>query len=335
MTTIQMHTTKTTKDQDAAAWAAWCDGAEARAAQREKEYEESAAERKKNGGVPTLVVPAVPTPDYCFKTWNLQGAEELDEGPIGCGCSALSAMDEHNGFSIWACRHGQWIIPRVRELSETDVKHEGSACPGHCLQHPLLTRSALAFRAQEDQGLSWGDIAEMDYRASLAAETPAQTAARLKKEEADEAAATAGIVRYSVNKKADKWCKGGEMKFRVPRPCKYQSLFLKRECAGCGAKVPEGQTRCTAKKGHTVCGEDLNGCWAHEKSHSCIYIHPDEPQWADALAGTLCYDRERQVFHLRGEGPPAPVAAATRDFRGLGGGGARGPAAPQFSGVYR
>jgi len=204
--------------------------------------------------------------------------------------------------------------PLRQLVVNTAIPHSSAQCPGLCRSHPLLNAGALAFRAQEDLGKTWGDIAEDDYLAERAAETPAQRDIRLKKEAVEEAAAAAGIVRYSVNKKAEKWCARGAMKFRVPRPCKYEALFAARTCAACESHVPIGQTTCQAKKGHGVCGETLAGCWSHSKGQ-CIYVHPDEEHWADACSGALCYDRERQVFHLRGE----EVAPAARDFSALGG----------------
>ena len=52
-----------------------------------------------------------------------------------------------------------------------------------------------------------------------------------------------------------------------------------------------------------VCDQEFAGCWNHEQTRTCIYVHPDEPQWADACSGALCYDRQAQVFHLRGAEP--------------------------------
>jgi hypothetical protein len=225
------------------------------------------------------------------------------------------ALDECEGFIVWNCCHGYWIMPRDREMINVQEKHDGKSCLGSCEKHPLVNSYVLQTRALEDQGYSWGDIAEMDLAAVRASETAEQTARRLQADADAEAATNAGIVRYSVNKKADKWMKGGQMKFRVPRCCKYQTLFLARTCAGCGSQVPEGQTKCQAKKGFTVCGEELNGCWAHEKNQSCIYVHDDEPQWADAMSGMLCYDRERQCFHLRGQ--EMPKVEQSRNFSGL------------------
>jgi hypothetical protein len=155
------------------------------------------------------------------------GAHEAD--CICNGCVSEEACEE----CAVAC--GLPRSTRGRQLvSNVARPHKSAECPGNCRSHPLLTGEALAFRALEDQGLSWGDILEMDRRAALAAETSAQTAARLKAEAVAEAQAEAGIVRYSVTKKAEKWCARGQMKFRVPRPCKYASLFASRTCAGCG-----------------------------------------------------------------------------------------------------
>lgn len=216
---------------------------------------------------------------------------------------------------IWASCAIECGLPSVngRKLAyNTALPHQSANCPGNCKTHPLLDAAALEFREQEDCGNLWGDIAERDYIAARAAETPEQKRLREVEEAKEAAASDAAIVRYSVNKKADKWCARGSMKFRVPRPCKYESLFRARICASCESHVPEGQTHCTSRKGHQVCGEQLAGCWSHSKGQ-CIYVHPNEPQWADALSGVLCYDRERQIFHLRGD-EPAPVV---RDFRGL------------------
>ena len=254
---------------------------------------------------------AMPTNDIFYRPWNPQTDQDFEAGPCGGNCHSYLAMDECEGFTVWNCRHGHWIMPRERVIQND---HDSKSCNGNCQTHPLVNSYVLEMRNLEDQGYSWGDIAEIDLAKARSVETPEQTAQRLKADAAADAAVNAGIVRYSVNKKADKWMKGGQMKFRVPRCCKYQTLFLARTCAGCGSHVPDGQTKCSAKKGFTVCGEELNGCWAHEKNQSCIYVHDDEPQWADAMSGALCYDRERQCFHLRGQEMPQ-----TRNFGGLAG----------------
>lgn len=262
--------------------------------------------------------PDAPTPkqiqQYTFLDWQRAIAREAG---IVAGRDWTGALVEHPTN----CR-GNCCVPETpREraaangtryiVESPDAPHNSAECPGHCFRHPLLIRSAIDFRTLEDSGLFWGDIAELDYQTLISTETPAQKAARARARAEEEAAAEAGVVRYSINKKADKWTKGGQMKFRVPRPCKYATLFNERKCAGCGARVPEGQAKCSAMKGHLVCGETLAGCWAHEKSHNCIYVHPDEPQWNDACSGALCYDREHSCFHLKGDAPPV------RNFRGL------------------
>jgi len=150
----------------------------------------------------------------------------------------------------------------------------------------------------------WGDEMYDAHMEMLRTETPQQRAARLQAEAAADAKSHNGLVKFSVKRKEEKWCsKSGEMKFRVPKPCKYATLFAQRICAGptCGKHVPEGQTKCS-------CGEILAGCWNHDKTHSCIYVHPDEPQWEDACSGALCFDRQQQVFHLKTE----PLAAVNR-----------------------
>ena len=142
----------------------------------------------------------------------------------------------------------------------------------------------------------WGDEMYDAEIEMLKNETPAQKTERVKREAAAEMKSHTGLVNFCVKRKEEKWCKGGEMKFRVPKPCKYASLFEQRICAGptCGKKVPEGQTKCS-------CGEILAGCWNHAEKHSCIYVHPDEPQWEAACSGALCFDRQQQVFHLKTE----------------------------------
>ena len=262
----------------------------------------------------------MPTNDILYHPWAPKSLKALEAGPCDGGCSAAFALDECEGFTIWNCRHGSWIMPKERQTSYEEG-HTASECAGFCREHPLINAYVLSGRERDDQGLSWGDQLEIDLRAARAAETPAQTAARLAAEAAHEEASHKGLVKFSVSRKDAKWTAGGEMKFRVPRPCKYASLFLAHTCPTCNKVLPKDQEVCA--NGHLP--EKLGGCWNHEQKGTCIYVHPDEPQWAAACSGALCYDRQRQVFHLKSEAPPAAnrfeaAAKSARPPHAAGGG---------------
>jgi len=255
-----------------------------------------------------------------FKSWDPESAEDLDNGPCGRGCHPQACLDEFNGYTVWQCSHGSWFVKQECGDVSPYMSHHHSVCPGECSQHPLLTGAVLEMtqrmRASGPSCTTWGDMQWEDENAERARETPTQTASRLAAEAEHERKGKAAVVNYLVHRKEEKWTKGGEMKFRVPRPCKYATLYANRTCSDCGAKVPEGATVCKAMKGHRVCDQEFAGCWNHEQTHTCIYVHPDEPQWADACSGALCYDRQAQVFHMRGQEPPQVnrfVAAARQE----------------------
>ena len=70
--------------------------------------------------------------------------------------------------------------------------------------------------------------------------------------------------------------------------------------------------------GVRICGEKLAGCWNHDQHRTCIYVHPDEPQWAAACAGTLRVKEDnRLIFCMAGE-ERAVAAAAPARFAALG-----------------
>jgi hypothetical protein len=211
-----------------------------------------------------------------FKKWQPADGADFDISPCGRKCHHMDCLDSHEAFTVWHCPHGSWFMPNG---------NGGFDSPN----------------------MTWGDEAQADEEVARAKETPAQTAARLAAALAREEASHKGLVKFSVSRKEDKWTKGGEMKFRVPRPCKYASLFLAHTCPTCNKVLPASEDTCS--NGHLP--EKLGGCWSHEQKGTCIYVHPDEPQWAHACSGELCYDRQRQVFHLKGETPPAAAAAST------------------------
>lgn len=253
-----------------------------------------------------------------FKSWDPSTGEEWDNGPCG-KCHPQGCLDDFNGYTVWQCRHGDWFVEQDhRQEVGAGEPHHHTECPGHCAEHPLMDEECLSIarrmRANGPSCTTWGDIMWEEEQAMLAAETPAQKASRLAAAEEHERKGKQEIVKYLVHRKEEKWTKGGEMKFRVPRPCKYATLYAARTCSDCGAKVPEGATVCKAMKGHRVCDQEFAGCWNHEQTRTCIYVHPDEPQWADACSGALCYDRQAQCFHLRGQEPAQSnrFAAAAR-----------------------
>ena len=263
-----------------------------------------------------------------FKSWDPQSGEEWDNGPCG-KCHPQGCLEDYNGYVIWQCRHGDWFVAQEEEAAPAG-EHHFSDCQGNCAAHPLMTADTVEIsrriRAAGPSRTTWGDIMYEEEQAFLMAETLEQKQARMAAEAEHERKGKQEIVKYLVHRKEEKWTKGGEMKFRVPRPCKYATLYAERTCSDCGAKVPEGATVCKAMKGHRVCDQEFAGCWNHEQTKTCIYVHPDEPQWADACSGALCYDRQAQCFHLRGAEPAQAnrftVAARQEGFRPTAGGGA-------------
>jgi len=220
-----------------------------------------------------------------------------------------------------ACQCPPWHCQCDQVPPQAAAGHSVWECVGNCKIHTLVSGEAGSIWILMNAGFNgiWGRIDGEEEAERLAAETPEQKAARLAELARMDAVTKAEIEATKVHRKEEKWCaKDGAMKFRVPRPCKYATLFEKRICAGCGTKLPAGSDVCAAIKPATattrqrVCGETLAGCWNHEQTRTCIYVHPDEKQWADACSGALCYDRQRQCFHLQGEGPASAPSAPSR-----------------------
>ena len=265
-------------------------------------------------------------------------------------------IDERRKLGIVDGR--DWTGTLVAPLAKRDVQSppwETPLCDMSVLR--TMKDAGAYFRFLENSGVSWGSLAELEVDAALAAETPEQRAARLAAEAKHDADMEKGVVNYSINRKEDKWTKNGTMTFRVPRPCKYADLFAKRICANCNSHVPEGQTRCKSMKGLLVCNQEFASCWSHTQG-TCIYVHPDEPQWADACSGKLCYEREHcgctsrgmrncnsncgivwsaSRYYLKGQEPPQVNRfAAASAANGAGHGNRppqqRAPQAPQRNG---
>ena len=218
--------------------------------------------------------------------WKRSADFNLDNGPSGCHCHTdpAHAVDERGGRLVWECSCGNWVVP------ESGDSHSAHQCTGNCSEHPMLYGQTLALHLAAQNGTLWGDLILSWEDAEIAQETPEQKAARAAARVALDNKMVEGVITYSVAKKAERWTdKSGEMKFRVPRCCRYETLFLE--------------------------GKEARGCWMHEKGEPCIYVHPNQPQWADAMANRLCYDRDAQAFYLKGQPVPLPSEARRKELQ--------------------
>ncbi|NBO60995.1 MAG: hypothetical protein EBU82_08500 [Flavobacteriia bacterium] len=212
------------------------------------------------------------------------------------GCDPAYSMDD-DGF--WRCMHGQWRV--VDEAPSVDRPHHPHTCPGHCRQHPLINGLVSDFFRATDAGLFWGDILIAEEMAALDAETPAQRAARLDREAAEERRRVAAIQQSEKAKVNDVVSAMRAIepsaKSRLPihrhglKPCRYfcyQGVLGRPNPA---EKDPKSGMWWPA------------GCAPHLKK-KCEFFHPDEPEWALIVAG-----KAQQVERTGG-----------RDFSALKGG---------------
>jgi hypothetical protein len=116
-----------------------------------------------------------------FKSWDPATGEEWDNGPCG-KCHPQGCLDDYNGYVVWQCNHGSWFVAQEEDEAPAG-EHHFSDCPGHCAEHPLMTPDtveiARRIRAAGPSRTTWGDIMHEEEQAFLAAETPAEKAARL------------------------------------------------------------------------------------------------------------------------------------------------------------
>jgi len=291
--------------------------------------------------------------------WAPKGLVEFENGACGKGCSHMECLrdgGDHLGdgsyVAPWECAHGSWLMAQTAPAGWT-----AGASASHAIElewDSASTAAACVAWLQHRGCLSFGDITFLEDMRYYATETPEMRAARKEAEALRDAADGAKVICSKVARKEEKWTDHGAMKFRVPRPCKYASLFEQRICANCSAKLPAGQNTCSASiimveeqerrrdgrmagtgkmvarlakpgdAGVRTCGEKLAGCWNHEQHHTCIYVHPDEPQWAAACAGTLRVKADnRLIFCMAGEEGPSQAqqqTAAQSRFSALAGG---------------
>lgn len=269
----------------------------------------------------------------------------------------------HNGglhACRWAAIHGEATTGYPRPCPDglcgshrAPPGHDSRRCLGNCEEHPLVTGDfAVMWILENAAGHSglWGRMTVDEDLEREEAETPEERAAR---EEAEAAKRQA----EGVQKKAARWTSDGEaVKFRVPKPCRYASFFSKRLCVECDKEgvrsvIPEGDDICRAVIPSQVrknnigdlyttearyCGAPLSGCHNHE-TRTCIYVHPDEREWADACSGRLDtrFDN-RLVFCLatdpaamRNHREAAPAHGGRGGGRGVPGHGGRGGPPPR------
>lgn len=284
--------------------------------------------------------------------WAPKSLVEFENGPCGKGCPHMECLrdgGDHLGdgsyVAPWECSHGSWLMAQTAPTGWTAA---GSTSRSIALEWDSPATAAACVRWLQHRGcLSFGDITFLEDMRYYATETPEVRVARKQAEALRDAADATKVVDSKVARKEEKWTASGSMKFRVPRPCKYASLFQQRICANCSSHLPVGQDTCSAPivmveeqerrrdgrmagtgkmvarqaspsdSGVRPCGERLAGCWNHDQHKTCIYVHPDEPQWPAACAGTLRVKTDnRLVFCMAGEEGPSPSSAATRDFTG-------------------
>lgn len=287
--------------------------------------------------------------------WAPTAEIDYDAGACRQGCShmeCLSAggdlMGDGNYMHAWECSHGSWLMAAPKPAGWSS----GGPSRAIALEWDGKDTAQSCVRWLEHRGsLSFGDVTFLEDMRYYATETPEQRAGRKEAEALREAADLEAAIGCKVARKEDKWTNQGAMKFRVPRPCRYASLFEKRICAACNTPLPANQTTCStivvkveeqekrhdgrmagtgrmvprlAKPGEAgarPCGEVLAGCWNHEQHHTCIYVHPDEPQWAAACAGTLDVRADNRLVFCAATDPSAQrqagrTQAAAREFTG-------------------
>ena len=284
---------------------------------------------------------------------------EFENGACGKGCTHMESLRggaDHLGdgsYTVpWECAHGSWLMPQTAPAGWTAAANASHTME---LEWDSAATAATCVAWLEHRGcISFGDITFLEDMRYYAQEKPEVRAARKEAEALRDAADGAKVICSKVARKEEKWTNHGAMKFRVPRPCKYASLFEQRICANCSSHLPAGQDTCYAQiimveeqekrrdgrmagtgkmvarlagardTGVRLCGEKLAGCWNHEQHHTCIYVHPDEPQWAAACAGTLRVKADnRLVFCMAGEeglSQPQQQSAAQSRFTALAGG---------------
>ena len=95
----------------------------------------------------------MPTNDIFYRPRDPKTDQDFEAGPCGGNCHSYPALDEYEGFTVWNCRHGHWIMPRERVIQEP---HEGKSCSGNCETHPLVNSYVLEARFLANGGATSG-----------------------------------------------------------------------------------------------------------------------------------------------------------------------------------
>lgn len=279
--------------------------------------------------------------------WAPRNEQEYDAGACRQGCPHVLCMGvggdwfgDGSYHVPWECSHGSWLM-----ATEAPAGWRAGVGQGHAitLEWDSKETAAACVSWLEHRGeASFGDIVFLEEMRYYAAETPEARAARKEAQALRDAADDAKVIGCKVARKEDKWTNKGSMKFRVPRPCRYASLFEQRVCANCTAKLPADSNTCSAsivmveeqerrhdgrmagtgkmvarlassaEAGSRPCGQVLAGCWNHEQHRTCIYVHPDEPQWEAACAGTLDVRADNRLVFCMATDPSAQRLAGQK-----------------------
>ncbi len=189
---------------------------------------------------------------------------------------------------FWECDHGKWLwvaswdsVPALPE-DHTLRECRGGSCPGH----GLMSGDVLALHLASEAGLMWGDVMVMEEQAALAAETPAERAARVERE-AKEAAAMKAYLAEAEVRKAEMLVSSRsappnrryDRRSGKPMPCQYfcyQGVLGREHPA---ERDPKTGTMWPS------------GCAYHTKG-KCEFFHPDEPEW-QVIIGKVAFVPQR------------------------------------------
>lgn len=246
-------------------------------------------------------------------------AEESEPSAWPCRSCAPWSCDEG---AFWECEHGKWIwVESWESLPPLPEDHSLKECRNSsCTQHGLFGGEILGLYLAAEAGISWGDYIWMVEQAALAAETPAQKAARLAAEARKEAERALAIA-VSEKKLAAELVKSRpapqqrryDRRTGKPMPCKFYCFQ-----GVLGREHP-------AENGWEA------GCGFHKKG-KCEFFHPDEPEWQIIIGKAPMPSRpstpepEWRVAGGAG-GPSRPMSgggsssSASFGPRGAGGGG--------------